>query len=196
MNYFIIDTSAEKNYITLITGQDIPLVVDLPGRNITRYFPEVIDTMLIKKGLTIKDIQFIAVCRGPGMFTGIRIGVSVAKALAFANNIPLISFHSYELLPHGKGEIPISDARGGKIYAYIDDEITLFPLKELENKLPEGVKTLILRDKSFLDSYELPFLCIERTPDYRKKEKLWKSMISEENITKLDSLEIEYAFNP
>lgn len=48
-----------------------------------------IDELLTKKGKTIKDISDIEVATGPGSFTGIRVGVSVAQTLAWSLKVPL-----------------------------------------------------------------------------------------------------------
>jgi len=55
----------------------------------TRLLPEV-DQLLLKTGLNLKDISLIAVSLGPGSFTGLRIGLSNAKAMAMALDIPII----------------------------------------------------------------------------------------------------------
>lgn len=49
-----------------------------------------IDEILKEQGLKVKDLEAIAVSRGPGSYTGLRIGVSVAKGIAYASSIPLI----------------------------------------------------------------------------------------------------------
>jgi tRNA threonylcarbamoyladenosine biosynthesis protein TsaB len=49
-------------------------------------------------GLTADDITAIAVCIGPGSFTGVRIGVSVAKGLASARKLPLVGITTLDVL--------------------------------------------------------------------------------------------------
>ena len=82
---------------------------------------------LLESKLTIKEIEAIAVGKGPGSYTGLRIGVSAAKGLCFANDIPLISINSLEILAHttsiDKGYIiPMIDARRMEVYSAIYDE--------------------------------------------------------------------------
>ena len=82
---------------------------------------------LLESKLTIKEIEAIAVGKGPGSYTGLRIGVSAAKGLCFANDIPLISINSLEILAHSttidKGYIiPMIDARRMEVYSAIYDE--------------------------------------------------------------------------
>ena len=82
---------------------------------------------LLESKLTINQIDAIAVGKGPGSYTGLRIGVSAAKGLCFANDIPLISINSLKILAHtipiDKGNIiPMIDARRMEVYSAIYDE--------------------------------------------------------------------------
>lgn len=57
-----------------------------------------IENMLKLSDLEIKDMDAIGICVGPGSFTGLRIGMATAKAMAHVNNIPLIGVDSLEIL--------------------------------------------------------------------------------------------------
>ena len=86
-----------------------------------------INEALLESKLTIKDIEAVAVGKGPGSYTGLRIGVSAAKGLCFANDIPLISINSLEILAQSitidRGLIiPMIDARRMEVYAAIYDQ--------------------------------------------------------------------------
>jgi len=57
-----------------------------------------IDLVLKKAKLRLSQIDYFGVCTGPGSFTGMRIGISVMKALAYSTGKPLIGFGSLDLL--------------------------------------------------------------------------------------------------
>jgi len=83
-----------------------------------------IEAVLIENNIAYKDLKAIAVGKGPGSFTGLRIGVSAAKGLCFALNIPLIAINSLEILAHAidiqKGFIiSLIDARRMEVYASV-----------------------------------------------------------------------------
>ncbi len=89
-----------------------------------------IDALLSFVKKTIDDIDLIAVCSGPGSFTGVRIGVSCVKGLAFSKNIPIASVSTLEALAHNfllfapqKDErviiCPCMDARRDELYSAI-----------------------------------------------------------------------------
>lgn len=80
-----------------------------------------INRVLEEVELTPKQLDRIIVAKGPGSYTGVRIGVSVAKALAWSLQIPLIGVSSLELLAYNgryfQGVVsPIFDARRGQVY--------------------------------------------------------------------------------
>ncbi len=83
-----------------------------------------INDVLVKANVSMKELDAIAVSKGPGSYTGLRIGVSSAKGLCFSLDIPLISVHTLEALSHqvnvDKGFIiPMLDARRMEVYSSI-----------------------------------------------------------------------------
>lgn len=84
-----------------------------------------IDEVLKKTGIKVDDLDAIAVSKGPGSYTGLRIGVSTAKGLCFACNLPLISIPTLESLAHQISSdklteddliLPMLDARRMEVY--------------------------------------------------------------------------------
>ena len=80
-----------------------------------------IDDACQSAGLTIAELDRIAVVSGPGSFTGVRIGVSTVKGLAHAHNTPCVAVDALEPMAAGAGEFsgvicPIQDARAGQVY--------------------------------------------------------------------------------
>lgn len=85
-----------------------------------------IDAVLKESNTTLADIDAIAVSKGPGSYTGLRIGVSAAKGLCFALNKPLISVPTLQALAHQvKVEngfvVSMLDARRMEVYSSIFD---------------------------------------------------------------------------
>lgn len=85
-----------------------------------------IDAVLREAGITPKELGAVAVSKGPGSFTGLRIGVSAAKGLSYALNIPLISVDTLKTMAlqinASNGVIvPMLDARRQEVYTAIFD---------------------------------------------------------------------------
>jgi tRNA threonylcarbamoyladenosine biosynthesis protein TsaB len=85
-----------------------------------------IDTVLKEANIKTSQLDAIAVSKGPGSYTGLRIGVSAAKGLCFALNKPLISIPTLEALAHqvsiNEGIIvSMLDARRMEVYSAIFD---------------------------------------------------------------------------
>lgn len=83
-----------------------------------------IEECLKESNLTFKDLSAIAVSQGPGSYTGLRIGVSAAKGLCFALDIPLIAVDTLQVLASqltiSEGVIvPMIDARRMEVYSSI-----------------------------------------------------------------------------
>lgn len=57
-----------------------------------------IENMLKISDLDVNEMDLIAVCEGPGSFTGLRISMATAKAIAHVNNLPIVGVNSLELL--------------------------------------------------------------------------------------------------
>lgn len=109
-----------------------------------------IENMLKTSDVEIKDIDAIGICVGPGSFTGLRIGMATAKAMAHVNNIPLIGVNSLEILGSNiefsnKKICAILDAQRNQVYTckYIFEnnkskaleEISIKPIDDLLEEL-------------------------------------------------------------
>lgn len=81
-----------------------------------------IQEVLLEAAISLSDIKAIAVSKGPGSYTGLRIGVSAAKGLCYALNIPLIAIPTLKSLSlqcqpkAGEVVLPMLDARRMEVY--------------------------------------------------------------------------------
>lgn len=85
-----------------------------------------INELFKEANINPKDIDAVAVSKGPGSYTGLRIGVSAAKGLCFALDKPLLAVSTLEILAHqvkiSQGYIvPMLDARRLEVYAAVFD---------------------------------------------------------------------------
>ncbi|AZJ32843.1 tRNA threonylcarbamoyladenosine biosynthesis protein TsaB [Tenacibaculum mesophilum] len=83
-----------------------------------------IQQVMKKAKLSFNDIDAVAVSKGPGSYTGLRIGVSAAKGLCFAFDKPLISIETLQSLAHKVSVkegvvVPMLDARRMEVYAAV-----------------------------------------------------------------------------
>ena len=80
-----------------------------------------IDQMLKNAGLDTDDVELFAVSNGPGSFTGVRIGVSLIKGMAFESKIPCVGVSTlkslaYNLIGFDGVVCPVMDARNNQVY--------------------------------------------------------------------------------
>ncbi len=106
-----------------------------------------IASLLQETGYTYKDLSAVAVSKGPGSYTGLRIGVSAAKGLCFALDIPLIATDTLEALARttkiNQGIIvPMLDARRMEVYqAVFSSDYTKV----------EAIKAQVITEQSYDD---------------------------------------------
>lgn len=96
-----------------------------PALHAQRLLPSV-EWLLERAGRSVREITAVAVAIGPGSFTGLRIGLSAAKGLAWANGVPLVAVSTLEALALRAAtgglspQLPVCallDARQGEVYA-------------------------------------------------------------------------------
>ncbi len=89
-----------------------------------------IQRVLEKTNITLKEIDAIVLSKGPGSYTGLRIGTSTAKGLCYALDIPLISLSTLKVMasvvskkhPQYKYYCPMLDARRMEVFSSIYDQ--------------------------------------------------------------------------
>lgn len=91
------------------------------GRRHAETLMPAIDFLCTQTDIGISEIGVVAVDVGPGLFTGMRVGLAAAKALAQALRIPMIGLSSLDLLafPHRRSDrvvVPVVDARKGEVF--------------------------------------------------------------------------------
>lgn len=136
-------------------GELCDLIENADGMNHARLMGVYIEEIIKRNGLSFDMLSAVAVSMGPGSYTGLRIGVSLAKGLCYANNIPLIavsplqSMSSFIIdnksrwdLPDSGGMVfcPMIDARRMEVYMALYDN---------NNQELEGVSTKIVNENSF-----------------------------------------------
>ncbi|MCF8379800.1 MAG: tRNA (adenosine(37)-N6)-threonylcarbamoyltransferase complex dimerization subunit type 1 TsaB [Bacteroidales bacterium] len=173
-----LETSTQVCSVCLSRGSEIiAWKEDFEGKNHAKLLTIFIEEVLKESGIKAEELDAIAVSKGPGSYTGLRIGVSTAKGLAFALSIPLISVNTLKMLAAGylleyetlrEKEnlllIPMIDARRMEVYSAI-----------YNTKLEEcrKVEAEIIDEKTYSDLIEKNRLIImgdgaDKCSDYLK----------------------------
>ena len=113
-NFLIIDTATFNSSVSLLLEENL-ISCPLPLFEQTKKLIPTIETLLTSQNLTLKNIDAIAICTGPGNYTGTRVGAITAKTLSYGANIPLISFSSFDLFEENLPYATL-DARCGRCY--------------------------------------------------------------------------------
>jgi tRNA threonylcarbamoyladenosine biosynthesis protein TsaB len=122
MNLLAIETATEACSVALVHGETVIARSELaPRRHAERVLP-MADELLAEAGIGKHALDGIAVGRGPGAFTGVRLAVSLAQGMAMALDLPVVTISSLAALaleaPEDDADIlAVIDARMGEIYA-------------------------------------------------------------------------------
>jgi tRNA threonylcarbamoyladenosine biosynthesis protein TsaB len=159
MNVLAIDSSNVVMGVALVNDQNVlgELITNTNKNHSIRLMPA-IEQLLKDVNMMPDDIDRIVVAEGPGSYTGVRIGVTIAKTMAWALKRDLVGVSSLEILAqngvHFNGYIvPLFDARRGQVYTGLyqslnnqvsivkEDRLTL--LKDWLNHLNELNKPIL-----------------------------------------------------
>ncbi len=126
-----------------------------PGYSHAEKLHVFIDAVLKEAKIKLSDLDAVAVSKGPGSYTGLRIGVSAAKGLCFSLNIPLISVATLQSLSLQAGAsfqfiIPMLDARRMEVYSAIFNS---------EGEEIRETRAEILTSDSFIEYLEKGKVC-------------------------------------
>ena len=127
MRVLYIDTSSSYLYSAIVEDEKlIASVSEDYGQSLSEIaLPKIVE-MFNENKLSPKDVDKIIVVDGPGSFTGIRIGITIAKVYAWSLNIPITTITSLEAMSISSKEkkihVPMINARRGYVYAAIYDE--------------------------------------------------------------------------
>ncbi len=144
-----IDTATEACSVALLHDDHIDALFELCPREHTQHILPMVQQVLLRNGLTLQQLNALAFGRGPGSFTGVRIGIGIAQGLALGAELPMIGVSTLATLAqnvwrnHGATRVLTAiDARMGEVYwaEYQRDDNGLWTGEETEAVLkPESV---------------------------------------------------------
>ena len=171
---FYIDTTSKYLYTGLVKDNELLNEKKLClSTNLSVFTVDEVSKMFLEVNLKPSDIDKIIVVNGPGSFTGIRIGVTLAKIYAFCLNKKIITITSLEAMKESinsnKLIVPILNARRNACYAAIyDGDEKIMEEKYLSI---DALKLFLLglnKDYIFVSNDEFDFSCEKYDPDILK----------------------------
>lgn len=124
MTILALDTCTEMCSVAVLNNDSLHEQSRLTQRGHSDLILGMLDAVLSDAGITLSDVDYLAFGRGPGSFTGVRVGVGVAQGVAFARQIPVIPVSTLSAVAqraideHGASHIAVAlDARMGEVYA-------------------------------------------------------------------------------
>lgn len=146
MKILYIDTSSSYLYTGIVEKSKLLCEIKKEfGQSLSEVALPQIASMFEKTKLGAKDIDKIIVVDGPGSFTGIRIGITIAKVYAWSLNIPITTITSLEAMMTSSDNnsylVPVIDARRGYCFGAIYND------KKEQILKPQYIKIELLEQK-------------------------------------------------
>ena len=122
MKILAIESSARAASVAVChDGELLAQYFQNTGLTHSRTLLKMTEDLLLSSGIRLGDLDAVAVARGPGSFTGIRIGVSAAMGLAWGADLPVCGVSTLEAMAHladaaGYTVCPVMDARRAEVY--------------------------------------------------------------------------------
>ena len=122
MNALALDTSISKITVAAKKGENlVSLTLDLGMRQSEKLLPA-IDYVLSQAEIALSELDYTALCSGPGSFTGLRLGFAALKAIEAAHGIPIYAVNSLDyyaalFMDFGGAILSVIDARKDKFFA-------------------------------------------------------------------------------
>ncbi|XMB71508.1 tRNA (adenosine(37)-N6)-threonylcarbamoyltransferase complex dimerization subunit type 1 TsaB [Mycoplasmatota bacterium WC30] len=120
MKKLVIDTATKHMYLSLVIDELEKRSIYQEGiNNHSVTIIPLLDKMLREENIGLKDLDEIIVGVGPGSYTGVRIGVTVAKMIGYLNNIKVYTLSSLALIASASDKeyiLPYIDARRGNAF--------------------------------------------------------------------------------
>ncbi len=139
MKVLSIDSSRYLGSVGIIDGSDVKFSITFSVKaTYSQKLLSNIDYALESSKMDIDDIDLIGIAKGPGSFTGLRIGMTVAKSLSYVKNIPIVGINTlksitYRYMLDGNIYIPIFDARRNQVFSAA--------FKKKDNNISTEIKT-------------------------------------------------------
>ena len=141
MKILVFDTCFNKSYIVLREDNTIlssKIINSTEDNYHSAYVIPEIRNILKDNNIQIKDLEAIGINIGPGSFTGIRAGITIARVLAQQTNLKLIGIESLMILSKlnktEKKSLIVTDARKNKVYTALYDKQNTLIKPKLEDK--------------------------------------------------------------
>ncbi len=159
MTYILnIETATKNCSVALGKDQAVIDVIEYAGEGYSHAekLHVFIQRLLEKNNIKPTDLSAVSISQGPGSYTGLRIGVSAAKGLAYALDIPLMAVSTLEALARKVKEkddvyiIPLIDARRMEVYSAVYDQNYNLIRKVEANLLEEQPFNKYLNEKKVI----------------------------------------------
>ena len=211
MHSLVLETSSLRGLFAILKDDKTLFKQELSfGVRESNELVPVIEMGFNETNLSINEIETIIVGRGPGSFTGLRIGASVAKAFSYAKSIPIVTVDSLKCLaPVQDGPFAVLlDAKAKGIFVqkglkehgqiYFEDQYTIISICEIEEEIKDRTALVTANRATFAS--KLPKEVYQKLQEQSPQPNLMLKMALKKSKNTLhnaqDILDLEYFNSP
>lgn len=149
-----LDTATEACSVALLHNDTISELNEISPRTHTQRILPMVDELLNQANIKINQVDFLAFGRGPGSFTGVRVGVSVAQGLAMGADLPVVAVSNLKAM----AEEAFQKLGAKKVIALIDarmNEVYFAQFEREENEWKEVVAEQVCSPEKAINQFQL-----------------------------------------
>ncbi|MBU1017715.1 tRNA (adenosine(37)-N6)-threonylcarbamoyltransferase complex dimerization subunit type 1 TsaB [Patescibacteria group bacterium] len=179
--FLCVDTATAESCIAITDGKKI-FFEKLEAKHASDQILEIIDRLIQKAGIQLSDLKAVFVIKGPGSFTGLRVGIAVANQFAHQLKIPIIGLRTEEWYQYQSDE---------KDFVYIQtmnrDQVYMVGFGKYKRDFPQEIIAisdchyeLLSRKANWLgqvsDEHQKMLSDISRIAEVRSADKVWSEV--------------------
>lgn len=149
-----LDTATEACSVALLHNEQITFIDELSPRTHTQRILPMVDELLKNAALSINEVDYLVFGRGPGSFTGVRVGVGIAQGLAMGANLPVVAVSNLTAM----AEQAYQQLGATQVIALIDarmNEVYFSQLQRTDDGWREKVKEQVCSPEAAIAQFQL-----------------------------------------
>ncbi|MDN2662205.1 tRNA (adenosine(37)-N6)-threonylcarbamoyltransferase complex dimerization subunit type 1 TsaB [Psychromonas sp. 14N.309.X.WAT.B.A12] len=162
LNILCIDSSTEACSVALSTSDTTTHHFMLAPREHTQKILPTVNDVVKQANLTLADIDVIAYGQGPGSFTGVRIGISIAQGLAYGLEKKMVGVSTLQAMAQ---QALVNDPTCNNVYAAIDarmGEVYFAQYCKQDGVMTLQEKEVVIKPETLIETYQTQGLSVQK----------------------------------
>lgn len=174
MNILVVN-SAYKTKLMLISDKSEKVLEAQIDEKTNDKLLEHIENLLKQRKLALKDVDAIAVCVGPGSFTGLRASISLIKGISMASSVKVLPFTSFEEIEYNKGDYLVLEGFSNFVYTLYKGEAKCQEIDLVKCEIQKISGKVLCKTEALKEKFSGAQLATLKTQELIKQKYIAKS---------------------